>query len=209
MHSKCAAAASCDGRAHRNHAREGMSSWFQNRNVITKNENGKILERWNMCSSTLPEEKIGIIAEKLSARKGKMTGMENHGHGRVDLEFDVLRGLIGFGVSFLRDTNGAGVMNSLFMDTRPGSGLSRRETSGAIVATARKGDRVRLFRNGGSRELLIESESCVCGMVIGERTGRRIFWSTSQREKTHQHAQFHGGHRRHVAPARLLSLDSV
>ena len=63
----------------------------------------------------IPEEKVGIITEKLSERKGRMTNLQNHGTGRVNLEFSIpSRGLIGFRSQFLTDTQGAGIMNKLF-----------------------------------------------------------------------------------------------
>ena len=37
----------------------------------------------------VPEDKVGIITEKLSGRKGKMTNLQNHGTGRVNLEFSI------------------------------------------------------------------------------------------------------------------------
>ena len=63
----------------------------------------------------IPEEYIGVVIEKLGARKGQMDKMHNHGYGRVRLEFKVpSRGLIGLRSELLTDTRGTIVMNSLF-----------------------------------------------------------------------------------------------
>ncbi len=35
----------------------------------------------------IPDDKVGIITEKLSERKGRMTNLVNHGHGRVSMDF--------------------------------------------------------------------------------------------------------------------------
>ncbi len=44
-----------------------------------------------------PEEFIGVVTQKLGARRGRMMKMVNHGTGRVRMEFRVpSRGLIGF-----------------------------------------------------------------------------------------------------------------
>ena len=48
----------------------------------------------------IPEEKVGVITEKLSERKGRMTNLQNHGSGRVNLEFSIpSRGLYRFSIS--------------------------------------------------------------------------------------------------------------
>ena len=57
--------------------------------VITKSENEKVLEPMEKVFLDIPEDKVGIITEKLSGRKGKMTNLQNHGTGRVNLEFSV------------------------------------------------------------------------------------------------------------------------
>ena len=60
----------------------------------------------------IPDDKVGVITEKLSERKGRMTNLVNHGYGRVSMEFVIpSRGLIGFRSQFLTDTQGAGIMN--------------------------------------------------------------------------------------------------
>ena len=62
-----------------------------------------------------PENFVGVVIEKLGARKGKMAKMVNHGSGRVRLEFHVpSRGLIGLRSEMLTDTKGTAIMNSLF-----------------------------------------------------------------------------------------------
>ena len=45
-----------------------------------------------------------------------MTNLQNHGSGRVNMEFSIpSRGLIGFRSQFLTDTQGAGIMNNFLM----------------------------------------------------------------------------------------------
>ena len=44
--------------------------------VITKSENDKVLEPMEKVFLDVPEDKVGIITEKLSGRKGKMTNLK-------------------------------------------------------------------------------------------------------------------------------------
>jgi GTP-binding protein len=61
------------------------------------------------------ESFAGIVTEKLSKRKGRMTAYVNHESGRIRLEFSVpSRALIGYRDEFLTDTRGTGIMNSTF-----------------------------------------------------------------------------------------------
>ena len=77
--------------------REGYEFMVSKPQVITKSDNDKVLEPMEKVFLDVPEDKVGIITEKLSGRKGKMTNLQNHGTGRVNLEFSIpSRGLIGF-----------------------------------------------------------------------------------------------------------------
>jgi GTP-binding protein len=152
--------------------REGYEFMVSKPRVITHKENGKVMEPMEKVFLDIPENKVGVITEKLSIRKGRMTNLQNHGHGRVTMEFSIpSRGLIGFRSQFLTDTQGAGIMNKLFDGYAPWFGRIPQRNSGALVAD-RPGkvttyaclgmaDRGELFINVG-----IEVYD---GMVIGER----------------------------------------
>jgi GTP-binding protein len=152
--------------------REGYEFMVSKPKVITKEENGKILEPMEKVYIDLPEDKVGIITEKLSARKGKMTSMQNHGHGRANLEFSIpSRGLIGFRSQFLTDTKGAGIMNTLFDGYAPWFGPIPQRISGALVADRQgKATTYACLAMVDRGELFIEVGTEVyAGMVIGER----------------------------------------
>ena len=57
--------------------REGYEFMVSKPQVITKIENNKTLEPMEKVFLDIPEEKVGIITEKLSGRKGKMTNLQN------------------------------------------------------------------------------------------------------------------------------------
>ena len=65
--------------------REGYEFMVSKPQVITKKKDGKIFEPMEKVFLDIPEEKVGVITEKLSERKGRMTNLQNHGSGRVNL----------------------------------------------------------------------------------------------------------------------------
>ena len=166
--------------------REGYEFMVSKPRVITHEENGKLMEPMEKVFIDIPKNKVGVVTDKLSLRKGRMTNLENHGHGRVSLEFMIpSRGLIGFRSQFLTDTQGAGIMNKLFDGYAPWFGRIPQRNSGAIVAD-RNGkvtnyacigmaDRGELFVNVGTE--------VYDGMIIGERNRSEDLTVNITREK--------------------------
>ena len=152
--------------------REGYEFMVSKPQVIIKEENGKTLEPVETIYIDIEENHIGVITEKLSKRKGRMTNLQNNGYGRASLEFKIpSRGLIGFRSQFLTDTKGSGIMNALFDSYAPWFGEISQRNSGVLVAD-RPGivtpyaslgmvDRGELFVNVG-----VEVYK---GMIVGER----------------------------------------
>ncbi|MFQ5649502.1 MAG: translational GTPase TypA [bacterium] len=166
--------------------REGYEFMVSKPRVITREENGKVMEPMERVFIDIPEDKIGVVTEKLSGRKGKMTHMQNHGHGRVTMEFIIpSRGLIGFRSQFLTDTKGAGIMNTLFEGHAPWFGPIPQRVSGALVAD-RPGkvttyasfamvDRGEIFTDVGTE--------VYAGMIVGERNRSEDLVVNITREK--------------------------
>ena len=132
--------------------REGYEMMVSKPRVITREEKGKVMEPMEQVFLDVPEDKVGVVTEQLSKRKGRMTAMQNHGHGRVSMEFTIpSRGLIGFRSQepFLTDTKGAGIMNTLFNGYAPWFGPIPQRQSGALVSDRQwKGDDLCLSRHG-------------------------------------------------------------
>ncbi len=152
--------------------REGYELMVSKPKVITKEVDGKILEPVERVFLDIPEEYIGIVSEKLSIRKGKMTSLTNMGNNRTDLEFVIpTRGLIGFASQFLTDTKGAGIMNALFEGYHDWFGPIPQRSRGALVADRSGKSTTYASLNMVDRgELFIEVGTEVYeGMVIGER----------------------------------------
>ena len=166
--------------------REGYEFMVSKPRVITHEENGKVMEPMEKVFLDIPDDKVGVITEKLSERKGQMTNLVNHGHGRVSMDFAIpSRGLIGFRSQFLTDTRGAGIMNKLFDGYAPWFGPIPQRNSGAMVAD-RKG-RITTYACLGMvdrGELFVEVGTEVYdGMIIGERNRTEDLTLNITREK--------------------------
>lgn len=152
--------------------REGFEFMVSKPRVITKLIDDKVQEPMERVFFDIPEDKVGVVSEKLSARKGKMTNMQNHGHGRVTMEFLIpSRGLIGFRSQFLTDTKGAGIMNKILEGYAPWFGPIPQRSSGAIIAD-RPGKVTRYASLGmvDRGELFVDVGTEVySGMILGER----------------------------------------
>jgi GTP-binding protein len=191
--------------------REGFELMVSKPRVITKEVDGKVLEPMERVYIDVPEDKSGVIIEKLAARKGRMTNMQNHGHGRVNMEFLIpSRGLIGFRSQFLTDTKGAGIMNRLFEGHAPWFGPIPQRVSGALVAD--RPGRVTTYASFAMTDrgvLFVEVGTEVyAGMVIGERnrTGDLVVNITREKKLTNMRAASSDATMT-LLPPRLLSLD--
>ena len=191
--------------------REGFEFMVSKPRVNTREENGKIMEPMEKVFLDIPDDKVGIITEKLSKRKGRMINLQNHGFGRVTLEFSIpSRGLIGFRSQFMTDTQGAGIMNKLFDGYGPWFGKIPQRNSGALIAD-RKGpvttyacvgmlDRGELFVNVGTE--------VYDGMIIGERNKSDDLTLNITREKKLTNMRSSGSDNTvTLRPPRQLSLD--
>ena len=191
--------------------REGYELMVSKPQVITKEENGKTLEPMEKVFLDIPEDKVGIITEKLSARKGKMTDLQNHGTGRVNLEFSIpSRGLIGFRSQFLTDTQGAGIMNKLFDGYAPWHGpIPQRNTGGLVSDRMGKVTTYACIGMVDRGELFVSVGTDVYdGMVIGERNRDGDLNVNITREKKLTNMRAAGSDNTiTIRPPRQLSLD--
>ena len=191
--------------------REGYEFMVSKPQVITKEEDGKTLEPMEKVFLDIPEEKVGIITEKLSDRKGRMTNLQNHGSGRVNLEFSIpSRGLIGFRSQFLTDTQGAGIMNKLFDGYAPWFGPIPQRKSGALVSD--RNGKVTTYACIGMvdrGELFISVGTDVYdGMIIGERNRDGDLNVNITREKKLTNMRASGSDNTvTLRPPKQLSLD--
>ena len=115
--------------------REGFELAVGRPEVIFKEQDGQRLEPIEVLSVDCDERFMGVVAEKIALRKGRMINCTNNGSGRVHLEFSMpSRGLIGYRDEFLTDTRGTGIMNSYLAGYEPYRGDFLTRFTGSIVA---------------------------------------------------------------------------
>ena len=151
--------------------REGYEFSVGRPEVICRTENGRKLEPVERLLVDCEERFLGVVTEKLSLRKGKMTNLVNNGKGRVRIEFSVpTRTLIGYRDEFLTDTRGTGIMYSLFDGYEEFRGDCPSRFTGSIVAD-RTGNAVpyALFNlEPRGRLFVLPGNPVYEGMIIGE-----------------------------------------
>lgn len=150
--------------------REGFEVCVGRPQVIYKEVDGVLCEPIEHLFIDCEEVFVGVVTEKLSIRKGRMTNLINNGTGRARLEFSIpSRGLIGYRDEFLSDTKGTGIMNSLLAGYEPHRGdIPSRFTGSIVCDRAGKGVGYGLFHLEPRGELFIKPGDVVYeGMVIG------------------------------------------
>ena len=191
--------------------REGYEFMVSKPQVITKEEGNKVLEPMEKVFLDVPEDNVGVLTEKLSIRKGKMTNLQNHGTGRVNREFSIpSRGLIGFRSQFMTDTKGAGIMNKLFDGYAQWFGPIPQRNSGAIVSD--RNGKVTTYACVGMLdrgELFLDVGTDVYdGMIIGERNREGDLNVNITKEKKLTNMRAAGSDNTiTLRPPRNLSLD--
>ncbi|PIP87091.1 translational GTPase TypA [Candidatus Campbellbacteria bacterium CG22_combo_CG10-13_8_21_14_all_36_13] len=119
-----------------NMRREGFELAVSQPEVIFKEEDGKKLEPYEEVNVLVPEEFSGIVIEKLSKRRGVMTGMGQE-HGEVRISFEVpTRGLLGYRNEFIIDTKGEGILTSIFSHFGLYAGEVQKTELGSMISMA-------------------------------------------------------------------------
>ena len=151
--------------------REGFELSVGRPQVIMREEKGQKLEPVEDLLVDCDEAFLGIVTEKLSIRKGRMTGLVNNGSGRVRIEFSVpARGLIGFRDEFLTDTKGTGIMNSYVSGYEAYRGDFPTRFTGSLVADrAGKAVAYALYNlEPRGAMLVLPGQPVYEGLVVGE-----------------------------------------
>ena len=153
--------------------REGFELCVSKPEVVIREVNGKQHEPYELAQLDFPEQYMGMITESMALRKGRMTEMKMSGSGRVRIEFRVpSRGLIGFRGSYLNDTRGMGIMNTIFEGFDEHAGYIPFRQNGSLVAD-RTGETTAyaLFNLQARGALFVGAGVEVYeGMIVGENT---------------------------------------
>jgi GTP-binding protein len=142
--------------------------------IIKRTIDGQACEPVEDVVAEVPEAYTGVVMEKLSARKGRMLGMESRSE-RTRLTFVVpSRGLFGYRSEFLSDTRGDGVLHRTVRGYEPWAGDLATRGCGALVATELgKSTAYSLFNIQDRTTLFIGAGVLVYeGMIFGEN--RRV-----------------------------------
>lgn len=153
--------------------REGFELTVGRPRVLYKEENGERLEPIEHVYIDCDEAFVGIVTEKLSLRKSRMTNLVNHGSGRVRIEFSApSRALIGLRNEFLTDTKGTGILNSYLMGYEPYRGdFPTRQTGSLVADRPGKAIAYALYNLEERGRLFVKpGDSVYEGMVIGENS---------------------------------------
>jgi GTP-binding protein len=153
--------------------REGYELAVGKPETVTRQVNGTIQEPVEQLVLDCPAEFVGVLMQKVGARKGTNTNFVAHGRpgGRARLEFVIpSRGLIGLRSEILQDTRGTAVMNTLFDGYVDWQGEIPRRLTGSLIADrAGRSTGYALYNLQERGELFIGPGVEVYeGMVIGE-----------------------------------------
>ena len=191
--------------------REGFELSVSRPEVVTKTENGVLLEPVEMLFLDIPEAFVGTVTQSLGVRRGKMVKMVNPGQGRVRIEYRIpSRGLIGFRSEFLSETRGTGLLNHLFDGYDPWQGVIRDRVAGALVADrAGRSTAYALYHLQPRGTLFIgEGERVYEGMIIGENSRPVDMDVNATKEKKLTNIRAAGADEAlRLVPPRIMSLE--
>jgi GTP-binding protein len=193
--------------------REGFELTVGKPQVVTRQDNGDVLEPVERVSIDIPEDFMGVTTQLLALRKGRMEQMVNHGTGWVRLEYLVpSRGLIGFRTEFLTETRGSGILHSVFERYEPWHGEIKTRPTGSLVAD-RRGEtgQFALLKLQERGQLFVgPGEQVYEGMVVGENARADDLDVNAVREKKQTNMRAAGSDETvRLVPHHQLSLDQA
>ncbi|PJE73440.1 MAG: translational GTPase TypA [Candidatus Terrybacteria bacterium CG10_big_fil_rev_8_21_14_0_10_41_10] len=153
-----------------NMRREGYELQVSQPQVVTKEENGVILEPFEEVTIDTPQEFAGTVIETMGRRRGIMMDMKEQQGNSSRLIFEIpTRGLLGYRNQFTIETKGEGIMCGRFLEFRPWAGeIKKREQGSMSSMTAGKALGFSLFNLQDRGTLYIGPTTEVYeGMVIG------------------------------------------
>ena len=166
--------------------REGFELMVGKPEIVVRTEDGKKLEPVERLLVDVPENFIGIILETLGSRRGEMLKMNNHGSGRVRMDFKIpSRGLIGLRSQLLTDTRGTALLHSIFDGwVEYGGEMALRPTGALVADRAGVSTAYALWNIQERGELFVGPAIDVYeGMIVGENSREQDMEVNVTREK--------------------------
>ena len=103
--------------------------------IYKKDKDGNLLEPMELLMIEVPEAYVGAVMEKIGVRRAEIVDMGTRDTGMSHLEFRIpARGLMGYRQQFLTDTNGNGIMNSVFDGYEPYKGEIPQRVQGSLIS---------------------------------------------------------------------------
>lgn len=156
-----------------NMRREGYEFQISRPKVILKTINGVVCEPMEDLVIEVPDAYVGVIMNKIGARKGELVNMAPDKQGGTRLEFKIpSRCLIGYRNEMLTDTKGFGVMNHVFDGYQAYKGDIQERTRGSIVCWETGVTTTYGLFNAQERSTLFVSPGLkvYAGMIVGENS---------------------------------------
>jgi len=151
--------------------REGYELAVSRPRVITREEEGRVLEPYESLTVDIEEGHQGKVMESLGERRGELEDMQTDGRGRVQLRYRIpTRGLMGYRPVFLSQTSGTGIMTfgSAGYGPRVDADLGQRNNGVLIAMAEGKAVAFALFNLQNRGRLMIgPGDEVYEGMVVG------------------------------------------
>ena len=149
--------------------REGYEFQVSGPEVLYKDIDNERHEPMESVTIDMPDELVGVVIEKLGARRGEILSLSPFGGGTRLVMRIPARGLIGYRTEFLTDTRGNGVMNTLFDGYAPYKGDIPKRPQGSLIAfEAGEAFGYGLTQAQERGELFISpGEQVYAGMIVG------------------------------------------
>jgi GTP-binding protein len=190
--------------------REGFELLVSRPTVITRTENGVLLEPFETVWIEVPEECVGSIMQNLANRKGLLTNLEKHPHSTMIEATITTRGLIGLEIDVVNATSGRGVISHLFKEYAPWAGEVLTRLSGTLIATDAGTTTAYALESTQERGTLFvgPGEEVYEGMVVGENPRNEDIPVNVVKAKQLTNFRSQGeGKGIQLTPARKLSLE--
>lgn len=151
--------------------REGYEFQVSKPEVLFKEVDGKIHEPMEIAVVDVPEKYVGAVIEKLGSRRAEMTNMTPSKDGYTRLEFSIpARGLVSYRSEFMTDTNGNGILNSIFDGYAPYKGDIVIRQQGSLIAF--EAGETTIYGLHGAQErgslFITPGTKVYAGMIVGK-----------------------------------------
>lgn len=151
--------------------REGYEILVSKPQALFKTVDNVLLEPMEHVTVDVDDSYVGIVTQKLGARKGILTHLNSKGSGRTRIEFEIpARGLFGYRSEFMTDTRGTGLLNTQYAGYQPYKGeLGGRSTGAMISDRAGQTTAYALFHlEDRGRHFISAGTQVYEGMIVGE-----------------------------------------